>query len=209
MADLRQSCDLYKIHSSVYDEGKMVEPAPDSLIQAAGLGDRQALDRVMPELYGHLRDIATNQMARERSGHLLQTTALIHEAYLRLSEQRRSDWRDRGSFLAAASVVMRRVLIDDARRDRAQKRGGGLKKRSISDSRLAFDDGVVSVIEIHEALETLESFAPDQAKALELMIFGGLTGEETAAALGVSPSTIDRKVRAAKAWLRRELSEAT
>lgn len=179
----------------------------NSQVQAAGQGDRSALDDAWPGLYSQLHDIAAGQMARERPGHLLQTTAIVHEAYFRLSDQQKSDWPDKRSFLAAAAVVMRRILIDSARRDRSRKRGGTAQKQALSDTNIAFDDRGFSAIDTHEALERLAEFAPDQARTLELMIFGGLTGEEVAEVLGVSASTIDRKVRAAKAWLRRELSD--
>lgn len=185
----------------------MSDPNLNSLIQNAGRGDRAAMDNVWPGLYSQLHDIASGQMAKERPGHLLQTTAIVHEAYFRLSDQQRSDWRDKPSFLAAAAVVMRRVLIDSARKETAKKRGGAANRHGLSDTNIAVDDHGYSAVEIHEALEQLAGFAPDQARALELMIFGGLTGEEAAEVLGVSASTIDRKVRAAKAWLRRELSD--
>ena len=186
----------------------MTEKEFEALIQAAGLGNREALNRAWPELYDHLHEIAASQMSRERSGrHLLQTTAIVHEAYFRLSDQKRSQWRDRSSFLAAAAVVMRRILIDSARNAKAVKRGGTMVRRDLSDTRIALDDDGFATVDIHEALEKLAAFAPDQSRALELMIFGGMTGEEVADVLGVSASTIDRRIRAAKAWLRRELSE--
>jgi RNA polymerase sigma factor (TIGR02999 family) len=186
----------------------MTEKEFNALIQAAGLGDRAALNEAWPELYEHLREIAAGQMSRERAGrHLLQTTAIVHEAYFRLSEQKRSHWRDRNSFFAAAAVVMRRILIDSARNNTAAKRGGAMARQALSDTRLALDDDGFAAVDVHEALERLAGFAPDQSRALELMIFGGMTGEEVADVLGVSASTIDRRVRAAKAWLRRELSE--
>lgn len=177
------------------------------LIEAAANGDRAALDGVMPGIYDQLHQLAAAQMRKERSGNLLQTTAIVHEAYFRLSEQNRSSWRDKPSFFAAAAVVMRRVLIDTARKEKAAKRGGDAVRRELSESQLAVDDRGYSAIDINEALEKLATFSPDQAKALEMMIFGGMTGEEVAEALGVSGSTVDRRVRSAKAWLRRELSE--
>ena len=187
----------------------MTEKEFEALIQAAGSGDRQALNEAWPELYDRLHEIAANQMSRERAGrHLLQTTAIVHEAYFRLSDQKKSYWPDRKSFLAAAAVVMRRVLIDSARNAAAIRRGGNLSRRALLDSRVAWDDQGFAAVDIHEALEELASFAPEQSRALELMIFGGLTGDEVADVLGVSPSTIDRRIRAAKAWLRRELSES-
>ena len=159
------------------------------------------------ELYSHLHKIASAQMSRERSGHILQTTAVVHEAYVRLSKENASQFKDKNSFFAAASVVMRRVLVDSARKEKAVKRGGNATKKSLTDTQLSVGDKGYSVIEIHDCLSKLAEFASDQAQALELMIFGGLTGEETAAVMGVSASTIDRKVRSAKAWLRRELSD--
>lgn len=179
----------------------------NALLQAAGRGDRDALDQALPGMYEQLHQIAAAQMQNERSGNLLQTTAIVHEAYFRLSEQNRSSWKDKPSFFAAAAIVMRRVLIDNARREKAVKRGGQVARMDLSDSRLAFEEEGYSAIDINEALEKLAEFAPDQAKALEMMIFGGMVGEEVAKALDVSASTIDRRVRSAKAWLRRELSD--
>ena len=183
----------------------------EALIEAAGRGDRAALDGLLPDLYDQLHELAAFQMRKERPGHLLQTTAILHEAYFRLSKQERSSWRDMPSFLAAASVMMRRVLVDNARKERAAKRGGSVRRDRLADSKLALLEATpasnCASIEIHEALEKLSTFAADQARALEMMFFGGMTGEQVAQALGVSPSTIDRRIRAAKAWLRRELSD--
>ena len=185
-----------------------IDPQLNTLLQAAGHGDRAALDKVWPNLYSHLHEIAAAQMAKEKAGHLLQTTAIVHEAYFRLADQKKSNWPDRNSFYATAAVVMRRVLVDNARKEKAAKRGAGADRRELTDSRLAVDDRGFSAVDIHEALERLAEFAPEQARALELMIFSGMTGQEVATALGVSASTIDRKIRSAKAWLRRELSES-
>lgn len=160
-----------------------------------------------PELYERLHEIAANQMSQERSGHLLQTTAVVHEAYMRLSKPQQSQFKDKNTFFAAAAVVMRRVLVDFARSEKAAKRGGNKKRQMLTDSRLAFGERGYSTIDIHDALERLAEFAPVQARALELMIFAGMTGEEVAVAIEVSPSTVDRKIRSAKAWLRRELSD--
>lgn len=182
------------------------DPHVNSLLKAAGHGDRAALDRAWPGLYKHLHEIAASQMSRERNGHLLQTTAIVHEAYFRLSQQKRSSWKDRRSFFAAAAVVMRRILIDNARSEQSAKRGGQANRRDLTETRLAIDDHRFAAIDVHEVLEQLAEFAPDQARILELMIFGGLTIDESATELGVSASTIDRKIRSAKAWLRRELS---
>ena len=172
----------------------------------------QSGDCAWTDLYQQLRQMAARQMRRERSGHLLQTTAIVHEAYFRLAKCQSSNWNitrqgGRGSFLAAAAKTMRRVLIDSARIEKAKKRSGARKRRPLSEAELAFNDKRFSAIEIHDALERLSVLAPDQARALELMIFGGLTGDQVADVMGVSASTVDRRIRIAKAWLRRELSE--
>ena len=184
----------------------MTERQLNSLISSAGSGDQAALNEAWPKLYDELHRIAARHMRKERKGNLLQTTAIVHEAYFRLFDQNQSDWKDRNSFLAAAAVAMRRVLIDNARKTQSQKRGGNLQRVELCESRLPLDENKYRIEEVHQALKTLGEFAPDEAKALELMIFGGMTGEEVAAVMNVSASTIDRRVRSAKAWLRRELS---
>ncbi len=179
----------------------------DALIQAAGRGDREALNKAWPDLYDHLHRIAANQMSAERSGrHLLQTTAIVHEAYFRLSDQKRSHWQDKSSFFAAAAIVMRRILIDSARSAMTTKRGGSMQRQNLSDTLLSFEEKGHAALDIHEALQRLADFAPDQSRVLELMIFGGMTSKEVATAIGVSQSTIARRIRAARAWLRRELT---
>lgn len=160
-----------------------------------------------PDLYNRLREIASRQMNREKKGHLLQTTAVVHEAWLRLSQNRSSPASDRESFVSAAAVVMRRVLVDFARSENAAKRGGGRQRTALANSHIAVGNQGYHAVEINDALEQLAAFAPEQARALELMIFGGMTGEEVASTMDISASTIDRRVRAAKAWLRRELSD--
>lgn len=169
----------------------------------------QAEWQLSEELYNELHSIAANWMRRERPDGILQTTMIVHEAYLRLSEgQESSRWKSREEFCAAASVTMRRLLVDHARRKRSAKRGGGQTQDILSDTRLGVDDEQFGAIELHDALEALAGFAAEQSRALELMYFGGLTGDEIASLLGVSPATVDRRLRAAKAWLRRELKQA-
>ncbi|MEL6104934.1 MAG: ECF-type sigma factor [Planctomycetota bacterium] len=177
----------------------------DRRIQAAGVGDRAALDSVADDLYSQLHAIASTHMRSERGECLLQTTAIVHEAYLRLSDQQRSRWRSRNDFFAAASAIMRRLLIDHARSESAAKRGGKKTRTGLNETQLAIEDRRYSAIEVSDALQRLAEFAPDQARGIEMMVFGGMTGEEIAAQLNVSASTVDRKLRAAKAWLRREL----
>ena len=156
------------------------------------------------ELYDSLREIAASRMRQERHDGILQTTMVVHEAYLRLRRQSKP-WASRAEFCAAASSTMRRVLVDYARRKSATKREGARSRADLSDAVLAIDDQRWQALELHDALEALAAFAPDQARALELMYFGGLTGDEIAQALETSPGTVDRRLRTAKAWLRREL----
>jgi len=183
------------------------EPPVNSLLRSAGRGDRQALDQAWQQLYTQLHHLASAQMSRERKGHLLQTTAVVNEAWFRLVDQQQCDWPDRKSFMAAAAVAMRRVLIDNARKERAAKRGSGAKVYSLESATLAMDQKQYQAIEVNDALTRLAEFAPEQAQALELMIFGGLTGEEVAEVMDISASSVDRRIRAAKAWLARELKD--
>lgn len=168
-------------------------------------GDRQALDKLTPLVYEELRQQAARYLRRERPGHTLQTTALIHEAYLRLVDVKEVAWQSRAHFFAIAANLMRRILVDHARRRDADKRGG-------SQIRVRPDEafGVVNAIDvdllaIDEALSRLETIDPQQARVVELRFFSGLTVEETAAALGVSPKTVKRDWSVARAWLRREI----
>jgi RNA polymerase sigma factor (TIGR02999 family) len=173
------------------------------LIQQAATGSREALDEVWPELYESIREIASRQMARESNGGVLQTTAIVHEAYFRLREQDRSNWHSRTQFLSTASTMMRRILVDAARRRNAEKRDGD----RVCESEISVLDQRVAVLEIHEAIKRLQEIAPDPAQVLEMSIFGGMTLPQIAEALEVSPSTVDRRLRFARAWLRRQLLE--
>ncbi|MEM6470899.1 MAG: ECF-type sigma factor [Planctomycetota bacterium] len=176
------------------------------LIQAAGGGDRDAMGELWTTLYRQLHEIASRQMAREREGSLMQTTAVVHEAWFRLSKTEKSRWQDQPAFMAAAANVMRRVLIDHARKESAARRGGTSIPASLSDTQVGFENSQFQALAVHDALERLSEMSPEQATTLELMIFGGMSGAEVAAFVGVSESTIDRRMRSAKAWLRRELS---
>lgn len=161
-------------------------------------------DELWRQLYDELHDIASGYMRRESKGNLLQTTFVLHEAYLRLNSY--PQWSDRTSFLKAASVTMRRVLIDSARKRNSEKRGGDKERVPLSEAQLAVSGNQFVFHEIHDALQRLSEFAAEESGILEMMVFGGMTGDEIAESLGVSPSTIDRKLRVAKTWLRRELS---
>ncbi|HVE77426.1 MAG TPA: sigma-70 family RNA polymerase sigma factor [Gemmatimonadaceae bacterium] len=183
------------------------------LLVAWGAGDRSAGERLLPAVYAELRRQAARAMRRETSDHTLQATALVHEAYLRLVDQRRVDWRNRAHFFGVAAQVMRRILVDHARSRRAAKRGGGVQRLTLGDALEdpgrrgapgAVDAGL-DVLALHEALERLAVLDPDQARLVELRYFGGLTVEQTADALGISPATVKREWAIARGWLRREL----
>lgn len=167
-------------------------------------GDTSALNQLLPLVYAELRRLAGRQLRRERVNHTLEPTALVHEVYLRLVDQRRVDWQDRAHFLGVAAQTMRRILVDHARRRDAGKRGDGVQCVSIDEARLAAP-GEIPLLALDDALSRLESVDPNLARIIELRAFGGLTIEDAAHVLKVSPSTVKRDWRTAKAWLNREL----
>jgi RNA polymerase sigma factor (TIGR02999 family) len=168
-------------------------------------GDRAALNKVLPLVYAELRRVARRQLRKERADHTLQPTALVHEVFIRLVGQRQVDWQDRAHFFGAAANVMRRILVDHARRHAAAKRGDGVPSVSIDEARdVAASDGM-PVLALNQALDRLEEVDADLARIVELRAFGGLTIDEAAHVLSVSPSTAKRDWRTAKAWLIREL----
>jgi RNA polymerase sigma factor (TIGR02999 family) len=175
------------------------------LLKCWSAGDRRALEELVPLIYDELRVLARRHLQRERPGHTLQTTALVHEAYLRLADQRKEDFSGRAHFFAVAAQVMRRVLVDHARRRRATKRGGELAKLSIQDVAENTQPRAVDFIALDEALQTLERLDPRQSRVVELRYFGGLSVPEVAEVLGASPATIKRDWVTARAWLRREI----
>jgi RNA polymerase sigma factor (TIGR02999 family) len=167
-------------------------------------GDRDALERLLPLVYSELRRIAARQLKNERPGHTLQPTALVHEAYLRLADQRQVDWQNQAHFFGVAAQVMRRVLVDHARRRAAVKRGDGTELVSIEQaSDIASTD--LPVLALDAALDRLEKIDPGLAKLIELRAFSGLNNEQAALILDISPSTVKRELRTAKAWLTNEL----
>jgi RNA polymerase sigma-70 factor, ECF subfamily len=174
-------------------------------------GNRAALDELIPLIYDELRVIASRQMAREWRQLSLQTTGLVNEAYVKLIDQHRVDWQNRAHFFAIAAQVMRRILVDDARRRLRDKRGGGAAPVPIDEgiSIAAPEPGVdgVDVIALDRALRRLQELDPDQAKIVELKFFAGLTVEETAVVLEISSATVKREWAVAKAWLYRVLTE--
>jgi RNA polymerase sigma factor (TIGR02999 family) len=168
-------------------------------------GDRTALSQLLPLVYAELRRVATRQLRSERAGHTLQPTALVHEAYIRLVDQRHVDWQNRAHFFGVAANVMRRILVDHARRRGASKRGEGVPSVSLDEARdVAASDGM-PVLALDRVLDRLEKVDAELARIVELRAFGGLTIEEAAHVLSVSPSTAKREWRTAKAWLTREL----
>lgn len=169
-------------------------------------GDEAALERLLPVIYDECRRIASRQLRREDRDHTLDPTALVHEAYLRLVDQRRSTWENRAQFFGVVGQVMRRILVDYARARHAQKRGGGAVLVSLDVAADQSDDArIADVLAIDEALERLAVQDPDQVRIIELRFFAGLTVEETARVVGRSPRTIKREWSLAKAWLYREL----
>ncbi len=168
-------------------------------------GDRGALSRLFPLVYEELRRVAERQLRHERSGHTLQPTALVNEVYIRLVDQRRVDLQSRAHFFGVAAQVMRRILVDHARRHRAVKRGDGVRCVSIDEARDVAACDAPSVLALDHALDRLQQVDPALSHVVELRAFGGLTIEAVAEVLGVSPSTAKRDWRTAKAWLHREL----
>ena len=170
---------------------------------------------LMPQVYDELRRLAANYLRNERPGQTLQATALVHEAFLRLSKEKNQPWKNRTHFLAIAALSMRQILVQRARARHAEKRGGGAEKISLDDSmigdeaalsrRNAERDGGVDVLALDTALEKLAALDPQQAKIVELRYFGGLTVEEVAEALEISPATVKRHWTVARAWLHKEL----
>jgi RNA polymerase sigma factor (TIGR02999 family) len=168
-------------------------------------GDSTALEQLLPLVYDELRRIAARQLRGERVNHTLQPTALVHEVYLRLIDQRQVNWQDRAQFLGVAAQTMRRILVDHARRHGARKRGDGMQCVSIDDAKELAAPQNVPLLALDHALGRLEAVDNKLARIVELRAFGGLTIEEAAHVLNVSPSTVKRDWRTAKAWLNREL----
>lgn len=171
-------------------------------------GEPDALDRLTPLVYDELHLIASRHMSREWRVSMYQTTALVSEAYLKLMGQRKLDWQNRAHFFAIAAQIMRRILVDDARRQVRQKRGGGFRGTELEEASAATSPPALDAVDalaLDDALTKLEALDPDQARIVELRFFGGLTIEEAAEVMRVSPATIKREWALAKGWLYREL----
>ncbi len=171
-------------------------------------GDREALDALVPLVYDELKRIAQRYLRNERHGHTLQSTALVHEAYVRLTNQQLPQWQNRAHFFAVAAQLMRQILVDHARAHRADKRGGGACKLTMEEAEQSPLKVDVDVIALDDALKTLSELDSQQGKVVDLKFFGGLSIEETAEVLGVSPSTVKRDWITARAWLHRELDRS-
>ena len=178
-----------------------------TLVQRVGSGDRAALDELVPLLYERLRHLAHRRLRQERSDHTLNTTALVHEAYLELVDISQAQWMDRVHFLATASRVMRNILVDYARQRNAYKRGGGLVRVELDDETFRLSERCAEAVEeLHDALTRLEAISPRQSQLLEQRYFGGLKLDECAEALGVSLATVSRELKMARSWLACELN---
>jgi RNA polymerase sigma factor (TIGR02999 family) len=182
------------------------QPNITELLVGYGRGDKEALDRLMPIVYEELRRQAARYLRREQAGHTLQTTALIHEAYVRLVDQRNVQWQNRAHFFGIAAQLMRRILVDHARTKKRAKRGGSDIRVSLTEATVAVKGQDLDVVAVDEALQRLAAIDEQQSRVVELRFFSGLTVEETAEVMGISPATVKRDWSMAKAWLHRELS---
>jgi RNA polymerase sigma-70 factor (ECF subfamily) len=172
------------------------------LLKRAQAGDRDSLDSILPMVYDELRAVARRQLALERSDHTLQPTALVHEAYIRLLEQTQVDWQNRLHFFSIASQMMRRILVNYAVERNAKKRGDGATKVQLDDAAsFGKPDETLDIVLLDQVLESLATLDERQARIVELRFFGGMTIEETAAVLEISPATVKREWQMAKAWL--------
>ena len=185
------------------------EPDVAALLVELSAGDPSALDEIVPLVYQDLRSIAHHHLRAESAGQTLNTTALVHETYLRLVELHRMEWEDMPHFMAMASRMMRRILIDFARRRRATKRGGDFLQVTITDFQCPEKVQIDDLLALDEALDALEALHPRRCRIVECRFFAGLTIDESAVALEVSPGTVKRDWRLARAWLNQRLGPST
>jgi RNA polymerase sigma factor (TIGR02999 family) len=187
-----------------------VTPSPHEVTQLLldwSNGDQAALDRLTPLVYEELHRLAHRHMNRERPGHTLQSSALVNEAYLRLIDQRNVHWQNRAHFFSIASRLMRRILIDHARSHTRAKRGGGIRQVSLDEAAVVSQERAAELVALDDALTSLAAIDPRKCQVVELRFFGGMSAEETAEALGVSPITVKRDWSTAKAWLHRAIEK--
>ncbi len=175
------------------------------LLTEIGRGDERAADRLLPCLYEELRELAEGYLRRERPDHILQPTALVHEAYLRLVDQSRVNWQGDTHFKAVAAEAMHRVLIDHARREKRQKRGGSWRRMALDDAFVLAGERDLDPLVLEEALDRMRQLDERQCRVVELRLFGGLTNDEIAKVLDTSLRTVERDWKMGRTWLRREL----
>jgi RNA polymerase sigma factor (TIGR02999 family) len=178
------------------------------LVEWSG-GNREALDELVPLVYNELHRMAARELSRENPSHTLQSTDLVHEAYLKLVDQTRMQWLGRKHFFAVASHLIRRILVDHARAREAAKRGGGVPRLALDESIALAGGKDLDLVALDDALETLARMDPQQSKIIEMRFFGGISIEDTAAVLGVSVATVNRDWKLARIWLHRELSRTS
>jgi len=181
---------------------------PTDLLLAWSQGDESAFDKLVPIVHQELHALARRYMRGERSDHTLQATALVNEAYVRLIDVNRIRWQNRSHFLAVAAQTMRRILVEFARQRHRQKRGGDAVRVTIGDAMEITQDSSADLVALSDALSALATFDPRMSQVVELRFFGGLTVQETSDVLNVSPETVNRDWKTAKAWLLRELSQS-
>ena len=197
------------VHSLSMDESATSPAAITQLLKEWGGGSREALDRLIPLVYNELHTLASRQLAREWRPNRLQTTVVVHEAYIKLFGQREVDWQNRGHFFAIAAQLMRRILVDYARRESSEKHGQGSVRVALEEAAASPTPALVDAVDalaLDRALQELEQLDPEQGRIVELRFFAGLTVEETAAAVGTSPATVKREWAIARAWLYRSLA---
>lgn len=194
--------------SSFEDMQRMETAQITKLLKAHVSGDRQAIDQLIPLVYDDMRRMAQKRLRNERADHTLSTTALVHEAYLKLVKFDRINYQNRSHFFAIASQIMRNILVDYALKQKAQKRGGKLKPVAMDETYAAADVDLSNVLSVHQALERLGEIDERQMRVVECRYFGGLSIEETAKTLGISEPTVSRDWNMARAWLNRELAES-
>lgn len=186
----------------------MAEPPSEQITQLLrdwSHGDKQALDSLAPLVYDELHRMALGHMRRERSGHTLQATALVHEAYLRLVDQR-TDWKSRSHFFAIAARMMRRILVDHAKGQLSEKRGAGAAKVTLEEPLAISPEPAVDLVALNDALDGLAKIDPQRGQIVELRYFGGLTNEQIAEVLEISTATVQRQWAGARAWLSHEMT---
>jgi RNA polymerase sigma factor (TIGR02999 family) len=176
------------------------------MLQQVRDGNQEVVSQLVPLLYDELRRLASSYLRRERPNHTLQTTALVNEAYLRLVDQKDVEWKNRSHFFGIAAQQMRRILVDYARSHGAAKRGGAAAKVSLDEAMIVSKENPGETLVVDETLTRLAAFDPQQAKIVELRVFGGLTIEEVGEMLGISPATVKREWTVARAWLTREMN---